>query len=73
MKCFILFTSFQGVAELDGNPFLEVLYFIDDGNNPSLKVGLLFKEFWLHKVVNQLYEKEAMQISWMKFDEIGNL
>eukprot|EP00794_Sanderia_malayensis_P008625 gene8625-9555_t len=51
------------------NVAIEIIYYFDT-NGPQLKVALLYKNEYLHKVVNRFYGVEKMSSTWMKFEKI---
>ncbi|XP_065051182.1 uncharacterized protein LOC135680889 isoform X1 [Rhopilema esculentum] len=60
----------KGNAHLNGKPKVEILYFIRP-SGPQLKVALLFKNEFLHNVVNLFYGEKTMTIEWMRFKTIA--
>ena len=54
---------------MDGNPSIEVIYFIDNGE-PMLKLGFEFQNQYLYKVVRMFYEEDKIKSTWIKFKRI---
>ncbi len=60
----------KGKLGIAKSPAVEILYFLDRGG-PQMKVAILYKNEYLHNVVNTLYGEEKMRTTWMRFEKIG--